>query len=146
MYFILRRLYFFASQSITINIQWSDMPLSRTLTDKEVWTNNNIRMWALFCVGEETRCQQGLWKTTANRPGPVEILVNQVNQVNQGFWKFKKCTGKSGRGVSKSTGQAKISLALASWPWSFISPADNVFRHQHKRAPTFLMLLLVHTS
>ena len=27
-----------------------------------------------------------------------------------------------GRGVSKSTGPAKFSLALALWPWSFISP------------------------
>ena len=44
---------------------------------------------------------------------------------NQGFWKFKKCTGKFGLGVSKSTGPAKFSLALACWPWSFISPVHN---------------------
>ena len=37
---------------------------------------------------------------------------------------LKKCTGKSDRGVSKSTGPAKFALALACcWPWSFISLA-----------------------
>ena len=48
-----------------------------------------------------------------------------VDAGNQGFWKFKQCTGKSGRGVSKSTSPAKFSLALACWPLSFISPGDG---------------------
>ena len=32
------------------------------------------------------------------------------------------CTGKSGRGGSKSRGPEKFSLDLACWPWPFISP------------------------
>ena len=59
------------------------------------------------------------------RPRPTGQGQSKLCCVNQGFWKFQKCTGKSGLGVSKSTGQAKISLALACWPWSFISSAQR---------------------
>ena len=38
---------------------------------------------------------------------------------------YNRCTGKSGRGVSKSTEPAKFSLARACWPWSFISPEND---------------------
>ena len=39
--------------------------------------------------------------------------------------KFIKMYCKSGRGVSKSTGSAKFSLALVCWPWSLISPGSH---------------------
>ena len=48
------------------------------------------------------------------------------DHVTRAFESLKKCTGKSSRGVSKYTGPAKFSLALACWPWSFISP-DNKY-------------------
>ena len=44
----------------------------------------------------------------------------------------QKYTGKSGRGVSKSTGPTKFPLALACWPLSFISPCLPVARASNK--------------
>ena len=53
---------------------------------------------------------------------PVDFLNFQKLWLTRASESVEKYTGKSGREVSKSTGPAKFSLALAGWPWSFKSP------------------------
>ena len=65
-------------------------------------------------------------RASGNFAGPVDFETPRPD-LPVHFLNFQKpwLTGKSGLGVSKSTGPAKFSMALACWPWSFISPADD---------------------
>ena len=102
----------------------------------------------LATTSDHIRLHPGLMKdhgqqarTSENFAGPVDFETPR-SDLPVHFLNFQKpWLTKSGRGVSKYTGPARFSLALACWPWSFISPG---YHHSKSRETSYFLLYSIY--